>query len=254
MDDIKIVNVDLNNVSEYGFYCSKNLKYEGYQLKLDWLRQRFSQGLKIKLLHSNTEGAIGFIEYIPGEYTWRAVNASGYLVIHCIYIEKRKHRGKGYASTLLKECIEDAQKEERNGVAMVTSKGPWLAKSDILLKNGFEVIDKAPPYYELLAKQIRKGVLPKFTGDWEKRLEKYSGLNIIYANQCPYNIKSVTEICNTAKEKGLEIRVFELNNPVDAQNAPSPYGVFSLVYNGELLADHYTSKSRFLNILKKELP
>jgi hypothetical protein len=25
---------------------------------------------------------VGFIEYIPGEFTWRAVNAAGYLVIH----------------------------------------------------------------------------------------------------------------------------------------------------------------------------
>ena len=101
MDDLKIVTVDENNISEYGFYCSKNPKYEGYQLKLDWLKQRFTEGLKIKLLQSNTEGTIGFIEYIPGEYAWRAVNTSGYLVIHCIYAYSKKDRSKGYGSLLL---------------------------------------------------------------------------------------------------------------------------------------------------------
>jgi hypothetical protein len=75
-----------------------------------------------------------------------------------------------------------------------------------------------------------------------------------FSGHSPYTIESVTEIRNTAREKRLEVRVLELKNAEGAQNAPSHYGVFSLLYDGKLLADCYISKSRLLNILNKELP
>jgi len=43
------------------------------------------------------------------------------------------------------------------------------------------------------------------------------------------------------------------NSAREAQNAPSYYGVFNLLWNGRLLADHYVSKGRFKNILRKEI-
>jgi len=45
----------------------------------------------------------------------------------------------------------------------------------------------------------------------------------------------------------------ELENAKQAQNAPSIYTTFNLVYNGKLLVDHYISNKRFLNIIEKEL-
>jgi len=44
-----------------------------------------------------------------------------------------------------------------------------------------------------------------------------------------------------------------LDTPEKAQHAPSYYGVFSLVWNGRLLSDHYVSKGRFRNILREEI-
>ena len=40
----------------------------------------------------------GFIEYVPGEYAWRGVNAEGYMFIHCIWIAANKHRKQGLGS------------------------------------------------------------------------------------------------------------------------------------------------------------
>lgn len=45
----------------------------------------------------------------------------------------------------------------------------------------------------------------------------------------------------------------ELKSAEEAKSAPSGFGVFSLVHNGELLEDHYISKTRFENIIRKEL-
>jgi hypothetical protein len=56
-----------------------------------------------------------------------------------------------------------------------------------------------------------------------------------------------------AAEHGLEMKITVLNSAREAQNAPSYYGVFALVWNGRLLSDHYVSRGRFGNILRKEI-
>ena len=94
--------------------------------------------------------------------------------------------------------------------------------------------------------------MPKFE-DWEKQLSKYEGLNIIYANQCPWVARAIEDLGEIAKMKGLELKVTELKNAKQAQNAPSIYATFNLVSNGKLLVDHYISNTRFLNIINKEL-
>lgn len=251
MSEVSVIDVDTSNVSEHGFFCVKKPKYEGYGLKLNWLKKRFSEGLGIKLLHLDTEATIGFIEYIPGEFAWRPVDAEGYLFIHCMYIERKKDREKGRGSLLVKECIEEARKRKMYGAAVAASDGPWLAEKRLFLKNGFEIIDKVGRF-ELLVKQLRKGPVPKFR-NWEPRLSRQKGWKLFYANQCPWNIKSVRDLLETAEEEGLELRVTELKSAKEAQHAPSGYGVFSLIHNGRLLADHYISKTRFRNILRKEL-
>ncbi len=253
MPDIVIINIDKNNISEYPPKCFLNPKNEGYQIKLDWLKKRFSEGLKIKQLYPEKEKkCIGFIEYIPGEYTWRAIDAKGYMFIHCLWISPNKYKQKGYGSLLIKECIKDAKKEGKYGVAVVASEGPFMAGKDLFLKNEFKSVAKVKPSFELMIKILKKGPLPKLK-DWEKQLGKYKGLNIIYANQCPWVARSIKDLDEIAKKKGVKLKVTELKSAKQAQNAPSIYSTFNLVYNGKLLIDHYISNKRFLNIINKEI-
>ncbi|GAG71928.1 unnamed protein product [marine sediment metagenome] len=250
---MKIISVNSENISEYQPVCFLNPKNEGYLKKQEWLKERFSKGLIIKLLYlENEKKCNGFIEYIPGEYAWRAVDAKGYMFIHCIWISPNKYKEKGYGSLLVKECLQDAKKEGKYGVAVVTSEGPFMAGKALFLKNGFNSVAKAKPSYELMIKIIKVGPLPKFR-DWEKQLSLYKGLNIIYANQCPWVARSIKELSEIAKKKGLKLKIVELENARQAQDAPSIYTAFNLIYNRKLLVDHYISSKRFLNIIDKEL-
>ena len=45
-----------------------------------------------------------------------------------------------------------------------------------------------------------------------------------------------------------------MGGPGDAQNAPTPYAVFAVIYDGRLLADHQISRARFRNIMNKLRP
>jgi L-amino acid N-acyltransferase YncA len=250
---IKIISVNSENVSEYPPVCFLNPKNEGYLIKIEWLKKRFSEGLKIKLLYLEEESkCIGLIEYVPGEYAWRAVDAKEYMFTHCIWISPNKNKRKGYGSLLVKECIKDAKTEGKYGVAAITSEGPFMAGKGFFLKNGFRSVAQAKPSFELMVKTLKKGPLPKFR-DSEKQLGKYKGLNIIYSNQCPWVARFINEIGEIVKKKKLKLKIIELKNAKEAQNAPSIYATFNLVYNGKLLVDHYISNTRFLNIINKEI-
>jgi hypothetical protein len=64
--------------------------------------------------------------------------------------------------------------------------------------------------------------------------------------------KFAAEIAETA-ENDYHIRptLVDLKSWSDAQNAPTPYAIFALIYNGRLLADHQISNTRFRNIMNK---
>lgn len=257
MDKVKIVDTNAENISEFAICTYKNPKQEGYQRKMEWLKKRYSEGLRFKILYSEKEGTIGTIEYIPGENTWRAVDADGYMVIHCLFIVPREYKGKGYGSLMLEECIKDARKEKMNGVVAVTRKGTWMAGKELFLKHGFEVVGKAPPDFELVVKKFRKNApSPRFVGDWDKRLKKYGkGLTIIKSDQCPAVAKPLEEIMETARDEyGTKAKVIDVKDAGQARMAPSAYGgVFCIIYNGKLLVDHAISKTRFRNLMNKAL-
>ncbi len=252
MSKVEIIDIDSSNVCDHGYCGYKSPKQEGYRRKTEWLKERFAEGMRLKVLHAPDEGDVGFIEYIPGEYTWRPIEARGYLVIHCIMIHRKKYKEAGYGSRLLEECLRDAKKTRANGVAAVTSKGTWMAGSGLFVKHGFESVDSGPPSFELMAKKMKKGPLPRFRGGWEERARSYGkGLVIIRSDQCPCTAKFTGEILETAKTLGMNARVKELRTCKQAQSAPSPYGIFNIVYNGRLIADHPISKTRFRNIIKQ---
>ncbi|MDD4308992.1 MAG: GNAT family N-acetyltransferase [Candidatus Cloacimonetes bacterium] len=249
----RIVSIDESNLTEHPqFVCFINPKHPTYHLKVDWMRKQLNQGLRIKLIYpENEKKPQGFIEYIPGEYTWRGVSAAGYMFIHCLWVSSSAWKGKGLGSILIQDCYMDAMQNGRNGVAVLTSSDAFLAKAEIFTKNGFSIVDQAKPSFCLLTKQIKPGIVPQINNNSDK-LSNYKGLHLIYAAQCPWVARFVAELDEIVKAKGLQITVTELKTPQEAQQALSPYGTFNLINNGKLLADHYISQTRFFNILKKE--
>jgi len=244
--EVRIVSVDETNVEKEGFFCYKSKpKTEGYQRKLAWLKERFTEGMQIKILYDGKR-SFAFIEYIPGEYAWRAVHADDYMFIHCIWTVGSGKK-KGYATRLLDLCIEEARAANMKGVAMVTSSGVWLVDKKILLKNGFEVVDHAPPKFDLLVKKFKDAPNPHFPVNWEERAAQFGdGLTVIRSDQCPYIPDAATAVQEYAGENGLPFQVVELRSAKEAQEtSPSPYGLFSIVYNRQLLAYHYLLKKDF---------
>jgi hypothetical protein len=248
-----IVEINSKNISEHPeVICFINPSHPSYSLKLQWLKKRFREGLKIKLFYREHDTkCIGFIEYTPGEFAWRAVDARGYFFIHCIWVYKNRYRNRGLGSILINECLNDAKTQDKNGIAVIASEGPFMASNNLFKKNRFRLTDTSG-VYTLLVKQLKKGPLPSFK-NWQKELKKYRGLNIIYSHQCPWVARSIDELRKISIKNKLKIKLKQLKTARQAQNAPSIYGVFTLIHNGKILADHYISGRRFQNILQKEI-
>ena len=251
-NEIKIVKVDKENVAEYGFYCIKDKKSAAYKAKLHWFTSAENTDIGIFIALDSNQNQLGFIEFSSSEKSWRPVIAENYLFINCIVVISKESRNKGIASLLINACEQEAVLQHKDGIFTFCSEGVWLAGASLFLKNGFYSLGKKDRFDLMVKKMNPNASDPKFA-DWSKNLDEYTGWNLVFSNQCPWHIKSVTDLQQAAAEKGIELKITQINSSVDVLKSPSGYGTFSLVKDGKLLEDHYLSKTRFLNILNKEL-
>jgi hypothetical protein len=248
-EEYEIVDTHADNIAGCGICRYTNDKNEGRCRKLDWLKQHYAEGLQFKVLRSRTFGDIGMIEYAPASHAWRPVEADGYLVIHCLMVFSQ-HTGKGLGACLLDSCLRDAKKRKYRGVAVVTSADSFMAGSSLFLKAGFVSVASDPPY-ELLVKRFTRGTPdPRFIVDRERALKKYpEGLTILAADQCPMIPKCVKDIAEASKALGLKTKVVRVRSAKESRDLPTPFGVFSIIYNGKVIAERPVSGTRFKNIM-----
>lgn len=249
---MKIVKVTPENALKETFFCIKDTKRYGFQDKLKWFEKRYQEGLRIKILKNPEDKMIGFMEYVPAKYAWRPIDADNYMFIHCTYIYSKKDRNKGYASLLIKDAENEAKAEGLDGLCVMTSNGGWLADKTLFEKNDFKQIAEKDRFELLVKTWNNNAVMPKFI-DWSCQQKKYKGWHLSYADQCPWNEKSVAAILNVAMDCGIDLKITKINTVKEAKMAPSGFGVFNLLYDGKLIEDHYISATRFKNILKKEI-
>jgi GNAT superfamily N-acetyltransferase len=235
-----------------GIGCLTNPKHEGHGAKVKWLQRRFAEGLRFLLYRDQKDKPLAFLEYVPGEHAWRPVDAKGWLFVHCLWVYPAGQKVGGLGTRLIRACLDEARDAGAIGVAAMVSDGTWMASKRIFLKNGFEQIDRADRF-ELVVHRLKNGPVPRFR-DISKNAARYKGLHIVYTAQCPMLPKSASDLKEMAAEHGLDLQTTVLDTPQQAQlGAPSYYGVYSLVWNGRLLSDHYVSKGRFMNILRKDI-
>jgi len=257
MSDIKIIDLTPENIADYGVCGYKDMKkHIELRKKIEWFTEYYPKGLRIKVVFSQKGGYQGMMEYIPGKYAHRPVDAEGYMFIHCIFVGfKNEFKGKGHASSLIDECIKEAKDKKMVGVAVVTRNGPFMVHNDIFLKKGFQIVDNAKPDFDLLVKKFdKKSKDPQFKPSMDENVKKYDqGLTIMRSAQCPYTEKNVNAIIESAKKLKLKTNLVDLTDANAVQNTPCAFGSFCIIYNGKIISHHPISNTRFENIMKKEM-
>lgn len=247
---MEIIKITESNIDTEHICCSiAEKKGENcVQSKKDWMRERLKEGLIFKKL--NVRGKV-FIEYIPAESAWFPFNAEWYMVINCFWVSGQ-YKGKGISNLLLEECINDSKLQGKRGIVVLSSKNkkPFLSDGNYFKYKGFKVADTAKPDYELLYISFNEDeVAPSIkecakNGDIEEM-----GLVLNYSNQCPHTEKYVQIIKKVADSRELKIKINKYKNKSQAQNAPSPFTAYSLLYNGKFITNEVLSEKKFIKIL-----
>ena len=246
---MELVKLTHDNIDREHICCAiSNSKDVQVLSKKNWLKERLDEGLVF--LKGNVRGKC-FIEYIPAEYAWAPIEASGYMYIDCLWVSGQ-FKGHGYANLLLDACIADSKEKGKKGLVILSSqkKMGFLSDSGYMRYKGFETIDTAEPYFELM-------YLP-FEADAERPCFKDTvrlhegmpkGFVLYYTSQCPFTAKYVPLLEDVAKARNAVLQMVHIQTRDDAQNAPSPFTTFSLFHNGQLVTHEILSQKKFEKIL-----
>jgi ribosomal protein S18 acetylase RimI-like enzyme len=246
---MEIVRVTPDNIEQEHICCAiANNKDIQVMSKKNWLKERLDEGLVF--LKCNVRGKC-FIEYIPAEYAWSPVEAEEYMYIDCLWVSGQ-FKGHGYSNLLLDKCIEDSKEKGKKGLVILSSakKKGFLSDPEYMKHKGFETVDRADPYFELMYFPFDKsGDRPRFRSTVHEHGNMKKGLALYYTNQCPFTAKYVPLLENMARLRGVDLTVTHIQSKDEAQNAPSPFTTFSLFYNGELVTHEILSEKKFEKIL-----
>lgn len=251
MSQVEMLEMNGEWLEGMGSFCLRSKKNSpGYLNKNKWLNQQFEKGLHyIQLLENGKQ--VGFIEYADAEYSSRVVYADGFVVIHCLWVSAV---GKGYGTQLLKKCLEDAKKRGKKGVVVLSNdQTSWTPSKDLFLQHQFQCIATAPYDFELLMFALQENIdLPYFPNNWKERLAKFQNLTILRSFQCPYVEVATENIQVAANKLGLIPDLIDLQNREDLmEKSPTPYGIFSVVYKGQLITFHRLTVHSFYKKLQK---
>ncbi|SIO27953.1 GNAT family N-acetyltransferase [Halodesulfovibrio marinisediminis] len=240
-----IVTLTAENIDDEHICCAIADKKcaQGYQAKKDWLATQFPNGYVFK--KGDVRGKV-FIEYVPAEHAWVPVDAPNYLLINCFWVSG-KYKGKGNGKKLFEECMADAK--GKDGVIVVTgkTKQPFMSDKRFFKKQGFELLDVAPPYFELWGKRFSEGSpVPAFkesakTGECSVR----DGLAVFYTNACPFTEYYVEDLVRVATARGKNITVTKFTSKEEAQAHCVPYTNYTVFNDGKFVTQRILSEKEF---------
>ncbi len=216
--------------------------------KKAWLKERLKEGL---VFLKSTERGKCFIEYIPAEYAWVPVRAENYIYIDCLWVAGSL-KGRGYSNDLLQYCIEDARKQEKAGLCILSAakKRGFLADPKYLAHKGFRAADEADNGIQLWYLPLREGAeKPSFRECAKHPHIAADGYVLYYTNQCPFPAKYVPVIEALAKEHGIPFRSVHINDRETAQNAPTPVTNYALFRDGNYVTNEILSENKFLKLI-----
>jgi hypothetical protein len=129
-----------------------------------------------------------------------------------------------------------------------------MADKKFFEKFGYVVCDTAPPYFELLVKQMKKDApLPRFRDAPRHPLcPDNGGISVYYTPQCPYNdyYVNVAE-AEVAKRHHLPFVAHPVTTQEEARNAPTAFPLHSVFYKGALVTHEFLYDDRsFDRVLK----
>ncbi|QRN84672.1 GNAT family N-acetyltransferase [Clostridia bacterium] len=213
------INITAGNIEEEHICCAIADKkhQDGVYIKKEWLKDRVIEGHVFRKL--DARGKV-FIEYSPLETAWTPVLGDNYLYIYCLWVSG-SFKKKGYGKELLEYCIDDAKKQNKSGICVISSKKkkPFLSDKKFMTKQKFISVDTIDDEYELLALSF-DGTYPRFTDTAKNQKIDSKDLTIYYGLQCPYIPNCIKEVETFCKANGIKLNLKKVDTLEKAKAMP----------------------------------
>lgn len=242
-------NLTQENLQEEHICCAIGDKkhQEGVNKKKEWLAERIKEGHVFRKL--NERGKV-FIEYAPLEKAWCPIDGENYLYIYCLWVAG-SFKGKGYGKELLEYVIEQAKRENKNGICVLSAKKkkPYLSEKNFFEKYGFKVVDTLEDY-ELLSLDFGEEK-PKFRENVKNQTIENKEFTILYSPQCPFVEHCIEEVQEVAKEIEVPIHIEKIDSLEKAKNAPCIFNNWANFKDGKYVSNLLLNGNSFKKIIEK---
>lgn len=246
----EFINLTLDNLDNEHICCIiRNKKsHPGIEAKKRWLSERLKEGHVFRKL--NAKGVV-FIEYAPLEKAWVPIIGDNYYYIYCLWV-LGEFKGKGYGKALMEYIINDAKKNKKAGICMLSNvkQKHWLSDSSFAKKYGFKVVDKTVNDYELLSLSF-DGTLPKFSSSINNMRIDNEDLTIYYDMQCPYIYQEIETIRSYCKGNNIPLNSIEIDTLNKAKELPCVFNNFAIFYKGKFVTVNLLNINDIKKILEK---
>lgn len=248
-----IITLNENNLAAEHICCCMSSKTTevGVSAKKEWLKCRMQEGLKFKKL--DARGKV-FIEYIPAPNAWVPIEADGYMFINCFWVSG-SFKGKGYGKQLLNECETEAKEAGYKGVTLIVGnkKKPYLSDKAFMLKQGYEVCDNCPPFFELVVKRFDKNVgFPRFKDSAKQGMgDAINGIDIFYTAQCPFTVPYTKLLEPLILTSEYPVRLHQITTKEMAQNHIAPVTTYSLFVNGKFHSNEIHTVDKLNKLIER---
>ena len=121
------------------------------------------------------------------------------------------------------------------------------------MKHGLEIVDTAPPYFELLVLKFNSKVTTPLFTDIVKKGSCFNekGLTFIYSNQCPFMEEYIEMLSKISIDMKIPVKVKRLENYTEAQGIGSPFGTLGIYYNGLFKTHELLSEKKFKKFIEE---
>jgi|SRR6056297_2669239 len=133
----------------------------------------------------------------------------------------------------------------------------YLQISPFLLlfeKKGFQVVDQAPPYFELMVLKFNKKTEnPIFTSKAKTgKTDFKDGICFIYTQQCPFMEEYMTLLSKICEEENILMKIIQLKSTDEVKELGGPFGTYAMYDKGEFVTHELFSENKFRKYLKPE--
>ncbi len=235
------INLSQDNLATEHLCCA--ISDKKHQRGVD--TKRLPEGHTFRKL--NQKGKV-FIEYAPLESAWVPVAGENYLFIYCLWVSG-SFKGKGYGSDLLGYCIDDAKRQGKSGVCVLSAskKKPFLSEKKFVQRYGFEVADTIGEY-ELLALSF-DGSKPRFADNARRQAIDNEALTIYYGLQCPYIPNCIKEVEAFCAAKDIPLELTKVDTLEKAKSVPCVFNNWAVFYGGKLATLHLLNEGYLKKLL-----